>query len=311
MNIYIPRVKILEPHDPILIPCRVKGYYKIEAVRPDGSRRLLADWFPNLITNGGLNEIGSDNSWLTGCFVGSGNTAPSNTDTSLVALVGSQNGAMTSTQGAQGSPPYFGTLTTVFRFPAGNATGNLAEVGIGVDATHLFSRALILDGGGSPTTITVLVSEALDVTYQLQNHAPTSDVIGSAVIGGVTYTTTARAALTTGAGNWATLPDIGGVNSVQVFSGAIGAVTSNPSGSVDGADSCVNNAYSNNSLQRDAIVTYGLTRGNVGGILAIQGFLGQLFGGMGSIQVGLNAAIPKDATKVLTLTVRHTWSRFP
>lgn len=312
--IIIPNKNLLVPNDEIVVPHRLAGYYKIEAVREDGSRRLLADWFPNLITTNGLDLIGSGLGLFAVCVVGTGNTTPSNSDTALQTLVGQHSSIISSNQAAQASAPYYGQSTITFRFNAGVATGNLAEVGVGQSSTSLFSRALILDGGGSPTTITVLSSEALDVTYQLRNYSPASDVTGSITVQGVTYNYTVRAALANST-IWAPSSNSrGGIGSVTAFNGVIGAVTAvSPSGSSSAFDGIANASYSSGSFQRDAACTCGLTAGNLaGGITALQVlFDPQSATHLGGIQIGLDAAIPKDATKVLSMSFRHSWARFP
>ena len=53
-------------------------------------------------------------------------------------------------------------------------------------------RALILDGGGSPTTLTILSDETLDVTYTIRVYPPTTDVTGSITLDGVSYGYTIR-----------------------------------------------------------------------------------------------------------------------
>jgi hypothetical protein len=63
------------------IRSKVAGYYKLEAVKLDKagnevSRRVVADWFPNLITNQGLNRMGANADYLSNCQVGSGSDAP-------------------------------------------------------------------------------------------------------------------------------------------------------------------------------------------------------------------------------------------
>lgn len=307
--------KILEPNREFILPaCGLRGFYKMEAVGPDGRRRLLADWFPNLITNVGLESIGVGDIYLQRCAVGSGNTAPSNSDTALVSLIGSTLTVTSNNQSAQSSPPYFGTQTITYRFPAGTATGNLAEVGIGSTVTNLFSRALILDGGGSPTTITVLSSEALDVTYQLQLHSPTVDVTGSVTITGVATAYTLRAANSTNATSWApnASSDGGGVRNPAVYNGVIGAVTTIPSGASAGGGVLTPAAYSGGSHQRDGTIAYGLTDGNVAGGISAATFSGGIAtGSLGAFQLGFSPTIPKDNTKVLSLTYRHSWARFP
>lgn len=290
----------------------LKGRYKIEAVDGlTGKRRLLADWFDNLITDSGLNTIGTTINFLGSCFVGSGNTAPANSDTSLVSLVGSTTAVTTTSSTNTGSSPYIGTMTKTYRFAIGVATGNLSEVGAGPTATTLFSRALILDGGGSPTTITVLSSEALDVTYQLQQYVPLVDVTGTVVISGTSYAYTLRAANATSTFRWAmnSNGDQGGPEALTVFNGAIGAITSAPSGTSASGGSAAPQAYSAGTHQKDTIFSMGLTDGNVSGGISALEFLCGTVASMGDFQVGLSPAIPKDASHTLTLTLRHSWAR--
>jgi hypothetical protein len=301
----------------ISIRTGLRGMYKIEAVKPDGSRRLLADWFSNLITDNGLELIGTTGGYFGYCSVGSGNATPNNSDTALQTLVGTTSTLTTVTNVAQSTSPYFGTISLTYRFAAGVATGNLAEVGIGYDPTgiSLFSRALIVDSLGSPTTITVLSTEALDVTYQLRLYVPTADVTGTVVISGTSYGYTLRAANATSASDWSPVQysNIGGASQLTVGQGTIGGVTVLPtySDSTTGS-SPVLQTYGAGNHYLDAITTFGLTEGNVvGGINALDYSCGQTFGRLGRFQIQLSASIPKDASHTLTLTVRHTWGRYP
>lgn len=293
----------------IQIPQQVAGYWRLSAIRPDGRRRPLTDWFPNLIVNNGLNSIGTSTAWLGTCAVGTGNTAPNVTDTQLQALTATTSAVQNSIASTQSSPPYYGARTNTYRFAQGTAQGNLSEIGVGIVQDSLFSRALILDGSGNPTTITVLPDEALDATYQLRNYPPLSDVTGIVTIGGVNYNYTLRAALVTG-GNWSPQPagDIGGCNSIFIYEGGINDITSSPSGSNAGL-SIVVSGYSNNSNQRDTVGTADLNTGNfptgVSAMLALFGSQGSL----GAVQIGFSTPIPKDGTKVLTLGVRQSWAR--
>lgn len=303
---------LLPKYKDIIIPARAKiglaGRYKIEAVGADGRRRVLADWFPNLITTLGADLLGNG-SPLNVCAVGSGNTAPALTDTALQTLVGSTSSIQSTTRAAAGSSPYFGSTTIIYNFVAGTATGNLAEVGVGATSTSLFSRALILDGGGSPTTITVLSTEALFVTYQLNQYVPLVDVTGTINISGTNYNYTLRGAEATSA-NWGYLNgDRGGLSTVFVFNGAIGAITGDPSGSSAGGGSIVNDAYSNGSHTLSGTVTYGIGSGNLaGGISAAEIFFGSAQSSRGTYQIGFATPIPKDSSHVLTLSFSSSWA---
>lgn len=162
---------------------KVAGYYKLQVIRPDGTVRQSAE-FPNLITNAGLDRMATS-TYLTVCQVGSGSAAPTFADTALAARIAGTQTVQSTDVGTTSSSPYYAWATRQFRFAAGVATGNIAEVGVGWGTTgSLFSRALVLDSGGSPTTITVLADEILDVTYQLRYYAPETDDTGDVTFTG-------------------------------------------------------------------------------------------------------------------------------
>lgn len=297
------------------LPTRLRGRYKLEAVdMTTGKRRVLADWFDNLITDNGLNLLATNASWQSVCCVGSGNTAPANANTALVSLIASTSATTTTTNANNGVSPYVGTMTRTYRFPIGTATGNLSEIGIGVTTTNLFSRALILDGGGSPTTITVLSSEALDATYQLQVFVPLVDVTGNITINAVSYAYVMRASNATSTGQWggpnAVSSDQMGVRSCTVFNGAIGAITASPSGSSAVSGTIAVQAYTNGNFFIDSIVSFALTDGNLsGGVSAALLVFGITNNSMGQFQVSFSPALPKDGSHTMTLTFRQSWAR--
>jgi len=291
------------------------GLFKFEALKVDdngievpGSRRVLADWFPNLITDNGLDLIGSSGSYLAYCQVGSGSATPANGNTSLGARIAGTNDIDATVTGAASSAPYFGWRRNTYRFAVGVAEGNIAEVGISPQTNgNLFSRALILDGYGAPTTITVLADEVLDVTYELRCYAPSVDWSDTVTISGVDYAIVGRAANANSVIFWGFESD--GTNNVvsacNVYNGAIGSVTSTPSGTTGGYSTVSNAAYSASSLLKEATISWALGAGNLsGGISAIL-----VHFGVGTYQFGITPAIPKTNTTVLDLTFRNSWSR--
>lgn len=321
-NIWVPKAKLIEPKREIVLQTRIAGFWKLEAIRPDGRRRLLADWFRNLITDAGLNEIGEHNQWLSFCRVGTGTNAPNVADTALQAQVASANFTTSASNSFQGSPPYYGSTTRTFRFGQGAAAGNLAEIGIGETTgtvRPIFSRSRILDGSGNPTTITVLSDEFLDATYQIRVYPPLSDVLGTLEItGSGTHDITTRASFVTSLG-WApgggaTIGSRGGINGATVYNGAIGAITTGPSGTNDGATSVTEAAYGANNLYRDGTAIWQLDDGNLsGGIRSLNFSMGLVAvggaGGMGVMQVELDPVINKTNAQILTLIMRHQWAR--
>ena len=285
------------------------GWFKIEAIRPDGTRRVLADWFPNLILNGGLDRMGENGDYLNWCQVGSGSTAPIAAQTALVNRIAGTNTHQASVAGAQASAPYYGWYRRTDRFAAGVAAGNLSEVGVGwATSGSLFSRALILDGGGNPTTITVLSDEVLDVTYELRRYPGTVDLTGTVVLDGVTHNWVSRAAGVTDSRYWAGTSEMA-LDWPRAYNGDIGAVTALTPSGTSGTLSATLLAYSSGSYTRATTVSAGLNDSNLSG--GIRSILISSYSGVGSYQIQFDPAIPKDNTKVLSLTIQHSWARRP
>lgn len=142
--------------------------------------------FPNIITDIGLDR------WGVGaignrCMIGSGNATPSVSDTGLGAQLAVTTNRREPTNWLSFSVEERWTEVTVYyRFTPGVVLNSIAEVGIGWDA-GIWSRALIRDGGGNPTTIQLLADEVLDVYYTLRMQFPAADVTGSITLDGVDY----------------------------------------------------------------------------------------------------------------------------
>lgn len=294
------------------IPMTVKGFFRLQVMRADGTKRLDTGWFANLITNGGLDQLGAGG-YLTSCFVGTGNTAPVNANTALVAQVGSTSSIISSTAQVLPSTPYYGSRVNTYNFPAGTATGVIAELGVGAIGTALFSRALVKDGSGNPTTVTVTAGEFLNVLYELRIYPPLSDVTGSVTISGTAYNFTARAANVGSSINWAPsqLGDAGGPQSLTIFSGGISDVTGGPVGASAPETSGVEGTYTGGSFFNTRNSTFQIGAGNFGGVESFLAIMGQQNGAFGEMQVGLSAPIPKDNTHALSLTMSQSWTRGP
>lgn len=287
---------------------KLAGFFKFQATNAEtGQSRVLADWFPNLITDQGLNQIGIGVQ-IDRCVVGSSSTPPSFTDSSLASFVAATTNNIGNSTIMASSPPYYGANRRTYRFAMGAAAGNLSEVGMGWANNQLFSRALILDSGGNPTTITVLENEFLDVTYELRLYAPDTDEVGQFTLDGNLYDYTLRAARVTDPQYWgmfngsqaAIFYDYG----ATCYSGDIGVVTSSPSG-ISHSALPGHFGYSNGSLTRSATASWGLTEANFG--TGVRSLL--LRGYMGSYQIRFTPVIPKDATRTLRLDFATSWAR--
>lgn len=284
-----------------------EGYYKIEAVKADGTRRLLADWFPNLILDAGLDRMGDSPDYLTYCQVGSGSTAPVSTQTSLASFVSGTSDKKATVNANSGSSPYFARRSTTYRFAQGTATGVLAEVGVGwASSGSLYSRALILDALGTPTTITVLADESLDVTYELRMYVWVGDGTGSIILNSVTHETTLKSSSAALWGLGGSNINAGNSPIVTAFTGPVSAdITGSPSGVNLSTASISASAYTPGSLQRTLNITGGLSSwNNAAGIGAVR-----VQAGWGFWQIGFTPNIMKTASDILTLQVRHSWGR--
>lgn len=333
----------------VVLPEKLQGWYKIEKfLGPQEDGILLETYeFPNLIVNSGLDFMCTTNGpWGTSsgggfyrCSVGTSNTAPAAGQTLLLGAVGS---TITKTDlGATyvpGSAPYV-QRAVQYDFSVGAIVANIAEIGIGpgtYNVTDLMSRALVLDGGGSPTVVSVLVTESLRVTYYLRNYIITTDTAGVVTIGGINYNYVVRAAA------WNTLnvtniPFPGGWNSVTggtdaaglfitinpsqvgaTGSGAIAAFSTQTLNTIDlypantgGAVGCgtwAPVAYVAGTYYRDSVVTIGLTEANTltGGIGAI------VYGGFfGVYQMNFTPKLPKTALNAFALRLRISLSNYP
>jgi hypothetical protein len=314
-----------------LPPYAVAGYFTLDARKVDDNGRIistrrLAGPFKNIETDTGLDRMGANADWLTYCQVGTGNTAPSASDTSLAAFLVSSGDHPSglSSRGAQGSAPYYAWHRIVYRFGTGVAAGNIAEVGIGwvPSGSGLYSRALILDSGGSPTTITVQADEVLDVTYEWRVYPPTSDVVDTDFdVGGVLHDITVRAAAVTTiqpqfgtgwgiyAGSFSSFATNGVTASIRAtnqgnsgYTGTIGAITGTPAGSAISSTSTGSTAYGASDLARDGTITWGTAVENdIRSALFTFNWC--------AYQVQFDPAIDKNAGFTLELTFRHSWVR--
>lgn len=138
--------------------------YVAEVLRSDGTVVKRSGESPNIITQYGLDVLnGANSNNHTNLIVGTGTNPPSLSDTSLTnpsTSVGATSG--TSRYDRTGTIHYVETAVT-YTFAQGAIVGNITEVGL-IYNSSVVSRALFLDGSGTPTAITVLSDEILRVT---------------------------------------------------------------------------------------------------------------------------------------------------
>lgn len=317
----------------------VEGYYTLRVMKADADGNPIESTareieFKNLITNSGMDSMGSVSGqrvWDQ-VMVGSGNTPPQFTDTALASFIAATstlqvNGAVSR---QVGTSPRWVEVARTWRFPAGVAAGNLSEVGVRQSNTPftMFSRALIVDAGGNPTTLTVLSGEVLDVTYRFRYFIPETDVTGTVTLNGTVHNWTLRplavSQATTFIGlGWPAITVGGvsdGIRGVAVRNPSNGDVASSvanlamvamdqvPTWPISGRGATVftYGTYTPGSYFIDNIITWALTDGNMSGINWVT-----LSCEFGTFQLGFTPSFNKLDTQQLRLTLRVSWARRP
>lgn len=288
----------------------MRGRYKLAVHREDGTVKQLVT-FNNLITDFGLNEFGRNSSRYFYMALGKGTSAPSVSDTTLTdtTLVNAGTAATTVSRQTPGTvPPLIGRVTWSQQSELGNLAGTWTEIGFGPGSTpasfRTFSRALIQDGLGNPTSITILPNEYLTCTYTLELVVPETDSV--TVVGGRTLTT--RAAYASGSA-W-THPYSGSQmsvidpRSIMCYSGTIADIISGPAGPLGSGVLAEQDAYVNGSFERSGTAVFGPDQAN-GTINSLGiGISGQI-----RFQVGVSPAIVKTNTQSLTIRFKVSWGR--
>lgn len=171
----------------------LKGYFDIVKRKADG--QVVEKYsFENLILDSGLNAIGKDQEngfgVLKNCHVGSGNSQPNVSQTSLDSWLGVGSAVYASAKWSLNTEEKSVSYTYKATLNAGVATGNIAEIGMSLSAnrdTSLFSRTLIKDNDGQPTVISKLNDEILEIYYTLKIIINHQDVTGIGKINDMDY----------------------------------------------------------------------------------------------------------------------------
>lgn len=307
---------------PLIVKDCISGHFKIEAIRPDGTKRLLAPWQSNLVTNSGLDNFFRDgDGWIKSCLLGDGTDEPQITDTALQSLVARRDGRQSASNGAKTTAPFYSWETTVYRFPIGSAAGTLREIGLGNTAASgwgITTRSLIVDTNGDPTFIFVAADEQVDVTYEVRFHYPdVSQRIGTMEIEGIWYDTIYLPMDVDAQGGWnAWFYRTGGITVCLIYRGDgalpnIGTHLTTPVGNLM-SQTAVRQAYVLGNYYRDSIVTqpytqaWYLTKGLTA--IGMQGYHTKWQ--MSFKQQGAEFGIPHNNTNELKLYLRQSLDRY-
>lgn len=294
----------------------LSGYFTVsKGTDPDNMVEVAS--FPNLITDAGLLRYGSDADFIRYCNIGSSSTTPTVSDTTLINRLYYSESELPENTGANNTDPnarYVYRRRTI-RFTPKGVPYTIAEVGFGWNATgSVFNRALVVDGGGYPTTISVLDNEYLDVTYELRLYPPTTDSTG-------TLTPTGKDVVPR---NWTARPaDLSGDISYQVYSWSISGDTYTNTIAACGGTigtpfslpaSWINYATGVGSITINPVIpeiTYS-KKFNLGDGNSASGIKSIVVNSHGHYyQIGFDAPFMKTNTDEITFTYKISWGRRP
>jgi hypothetical protein len=263
--------------------------------------------------------------------VGTGNTAPAETDSAMASFLAGSNNRVSVTNSVQAAlSPRYAQQILVFEYAIGAVVGNVAEAGlclvgsVPTAATPILSRGLVVDGTETPTTVSVLADEFLRVTWRYRMFVP-EDVAGSfnmtidGVVTAFNYTVRAVHMVPAGATGWRS-SSLSAFGSFQVGSdGSFNASISSGVGTnttllpydndmasdfavTQRATSVVSAAYVADSKQRQHSVVWSSAYGNIG-IRSVFICIGASASeGRGYFQILLDIPVTKISGKQFTFT---------
>lgn len=295
----------------MIIEQKCEGFISLAVGKTIDNPRYKTE-FKNLIVDQGLNNAASTaiNTLVTRCKVGSSSDIPTTSDTVLGQPVGGYTSVVTSTYNhSSGNPVWYTYGRFTYTFPVGAVTGDLREIGFFDSSDNMFSHALLKDGAGDPTTITVLADEQLFVTYEVRKYAAETDQTGTftLAINGVdtSFSYVARSALintSVSSNYWHGSHKLGVDTDIVAYeSQVLGTVTGTPTGTaVVGLG--VIDTYAAGSFKSTLNCIFDPSVANftngIGSMMLCNGF-----------QVSFNPAIPKNSDRRLILPLSTVYSR--
>lgn len=303
------------------------GEVKVIVKRADDTVRLDTGFFPNVITNLGLDAIGNDNDLFNFCAVGGGNSKPLNTNTKLDNFLAV--GSPISSESKYDYDPvrdtefYKCSRTVGYRFE-GLDNKNISEVGLVGDYASgqhpAYTRTLIKNSAGEPTVITVLSGEILELQYRLWQvfDVKDKDQVVTAMIDGVEVPFNVKIRLAGVGGNlggsWSYAAVVGahltfqGNNYHQFGTGELGEITGQNSG-LTSFYGLSWEAYQPSTYKRKFYVNASITEA----VHPIRSFL--FFTGLGAYQgrfgtVDGDLPIDKTNQDILQLGFEMSWGRY-
>ena len=301
----------------------VSGHVTLAVGKEDGSSHEVRADFPNMVLDSGL-ELYAKGTFVGSlsafAHVGSSGAAVNAAQTGLLAHLG-VGFRSANTYEVVSVDPFTVEQTSKYRFGAGVAQGNVAEIGFGSsngrDYSYypLFSRALVLDEFGSPSAVTVLADEYLDVSYVLTFTTDIADVpftmnLSTGSVSGVLRPSNLYALGSTSSyaiGAFAAEPG----SLYEVSNGTLGPITGEPTGATESSTPDISaraTPYVPGTLYRDFEYKLDVQQGNLpsGGFSAARTRSSDI---RRSFQMSFDPPVPKTAERVFTFGIRISVGR--
>ena len=311
----------------MLSAVRLGGRFRAVVSKDAECNQVVEDtgFFDNLITNTGMNRVGevtasggifAFNSLCGRFVVGSGSAEPQFTDTALQNPVAfASSNSVWENESSNYERGWY-ELTVRHQFNQGQAAGNLSEIGIQHTSASgpLWSRALILDGQGNPTTITVLPDDILTCYYTLRIMIPKEDAVFNIDVdydedGIVPTVVTGRpvnADSSQTPNGWG-LQTVGLSGSLRFYTGGLAAPTAlNPLGSNTGGQV---NSFSIVPYITDSFERYVTSAHGVNELNSQELRTARMEALMGTWQIEFNPPLQKDNTQTMQVTFGYSWAR--
>lgn len=225
----------------------------------------LVSEFDNLITDVGLDNLGTDNP-LQYIYLSTNNAEPTVNDSTIIEILASKKihllfGVSQGPDSKSKAPHYVSCNYTV-DFAAGEGTGNIAKIGTGKnsDGSGLWSSALIKNNDVN-TVINKLPDEILKVVYNLRLYINTSDYVNTVTISGNPHDVIVRVA---DFNRWGSLPldTILLMELASVFDANISDMYATPLGNVNDRVFNTPLSYVPGSYEKGYVFTLEIGEGN-------------------------------------------------
>lgn len=309
----------------------IAGEVRCVVTKADGTVKTDTGYQKNLILNQGLDFFGGGhgNEINGSCAIGSGNSAPTITQTKLDAFIAIASGTDTTSGYSYvdtGDGMYRTWQQKKYRFVT-NVDLNINELGLvslgsTSDSYYLTTRVLPKDSLGAPTSLGLKKGETLDVYYKLHKVIDTRDkefVINvlEGDGGAIPYNVVVRPAMV--GSNMYTYSDhfasdirtsaAAGYNGVYLGTGALGTIQENPRLAVNRVSLETWSAYTPGSYKKKVTFDNSLATNNA----AIRNMLIPTTVGAWQFRFGRvsdDAPITKTASDTLSIPVEFSWGRY-